>query len=79
MAHNILVVDDDSSVLHTVRKILENAGLSVDTVTNGDDCIHKLQDGFKGLICIGLYSKTFRLYKICRYYSRISLISKLIV
>ena len=54
MAHNILVVDDDSSVLHTVRKILENAGLSVDTVTNGDDCIHKLQDGFKGLILMDI-------------------------
>jgi CheY-like chemotaxis protein len=54
MARKILVVDDDSSVLYTVKKVLENSGLSVDTVTSGDDCIKKLEEGFKGLILMDI-------------------------
>ena len=54
MARNILVVDDDASVLYTVRKVLESAGLSVDTASSGDDCIQKLKEGFKGLILMDI-------------------------
>ena len=54
MAQNILVVDDDASVLYTVKKVLESSGLTVDTVNSGDDCIKKLQEGFKGLILMDI-------------------------
>lgn len=54
MAHNIMVVDDDASVLYTLRKTLENAGLTVETVSSGRACINKLKEGFKGLILMDI-------------------------
>jgi CheY-like chemotaxis protein len=54
MAHNILVVDDDPSVLYTVKKVLESSGLSVETADNGQACINKLEQGFKGLILMDI-------------------------
>ncbi len=54
MARNILVVDDDDDVLSTVRKTLENAGLTVETVSSGRACIDKIKEGFQGLILLDI-------------------------
>ncbi|MBN1892925.1 response regulator [bacterium] len=50
MKKDVMVVDDDATVLRTVKKILEFAGLRVTTVENGEDCIKAVESGFEGLI-----------------------------
>jgi len=47
---SILVVDDDPSVLYTVKHILERADLKVRTASSGKECLKVLQKGFKGLV-----------------------------
>ena len=54
MAHSVLVVDDDPSVLNTVRCILENNGLTVRTVDSGRACMEELEKGFKGLVLMDI-------------------------
>ena len=54
MARDIMVVDDDASVLYTLRKTLENAGLTVETVSSGRACINKIKEGFQGLILMDI-------------------------
>jgi len=50
MKKDVMVVDDDVTVLRTVKKILEFAGLKVTTVENGEDCVKAVEGGFEGLI-----------------------------
>ena len=50
MKNSILVVDDDPSVLYTVKHILEKANFTVFTASSGKECLEVLQKGFKGLI-----------------------------
>lgn len=52
--HPVLVVDDDSSILNTVRCILENNGLTVRTAGSGRACIEELEKGFKGLVLMDI-------------------------
>ena len=52
MTRNILVVDDDPSVLYTVKHILGKANLTVYTANSGTECLKVLQNGFKGLILL---------------------------
>ena len=54
MARNVLIVDDDDSVLHILRKTLENADLTVETASSGRACINKIQEGFRGLILMDI-------------------------
>jgi DNA-binding response OmpR family regulator len=50
MKYDVLVVDDETSVLYTVKRILESADLSVCIVNSGKECLEELGKGFKGLI-----------------------------
>ena len=50
MKKDVMVVDDDATVLKTVKKILEFAGLRVTTVESGEQCIQAVEAGFEGLI-----------------------------
>jgi len=50
MKPQVLVVDDDQSVLYTVKRILENAKLIVETADSGKSCVRKIQEGFTGLV-----------------------------
>ncbi len=45
-----MVVDDDPSILYTVRRILESAKMTVYTADSGRKCLEELKKGFKGLI-----------------------------
>lgn len=42
-ARTILIVDDEEALLHTARRILENAGYSVLTVSSGHEALQTLQ------------------------------------
>ena len=54
MRKNILVVDDDSDILRSVRDIFEHEGHEVFTVKNGIECIDKLEKGFEGIILLDI-------------------------
>ncbi len=50
MSKKVMIVDDDPSILISVREVLELAGFDVLTVDSGSKCIEELKKGFKGVI-----------------------------
>lgn len=54
MGRDILVVDDDTDVLNSVRDIFEHEGYVVKTVHNGFECIRELEKGFMGIVLLDL-------------------------
>ena len=54
MRKDILVVDDDTDILHSVKDIFEHQGHTVFTVNNGFECIKKLENGFNGIILLDI-------------------------
>lgn len=54
MRKDILVVDDDTDILHSVKDIFEHQGHEVFTVKNGFDCIQELENGFNGIILLDI-------------------------
>ena len=50
MNKQVLVVDDDDSVLNTVSRILLSAGLQVQKASSGGGCLEILEGGFSGLV-----------------------------
>lgn len=54
MRKNILVVDDDNDILHSVKDIFEHQGHEVFTVYDGIECIDKLKKGFNGILFIDI-------------------------
>jgi CheY-like chemotaxis protein len=51
---NVMVVDDDPSLLFRVKKMLEHAGYRVHAVKSGQACLDALKKGFKGLILMDI-------------------------
>jgi two-component system response regulator HydG len=51
---NILVVDDQSSVLELLRAVLESDGHTVDTAIDGETGVEKLSGGFHDLVIMDL-------------------------
>ena len=54
MKKDILVVDDDTDILHSVKDIFEYQGHEVRTVNNGFECIQELEKGFNGIILLDI-------------------------
>ena len=54
MRRDILVVDDDADILHSVKDIFEHQGHKVFTVNNGFECIHEIEKGFNGIILLDI-------------------------
>ena len=50
MTNKVMIVDDDPSILITVRTLLEKEGYEVYAVNSGKDCIEEVKRGFKGVI-----------------------------
>ncbi len=50
----IMVVDDDSAILETVKMILASAGLDARTCGSGQECLQALRQGFRGLILMDI-------------------------
>ena len=42
MSRRILVVDDESHILHVLSLKLRNSGFIVDTAVDGEDALHQL-------------------------------------
>lgn len=49
-----MIVDDDPSILITVRTLLEKEGYEVYAVNSGKDCIEEVKRGFKGVILMDI-------------------------
>jgi len=54
MKKRIMIVDDDPDILISIRKIFEKEGYEVFTVDSGKDCIHEVENGFKGPILMDI-------------------------
>lgn len=54
MRRDILVVDDDTDILHSVKDIFEHQGHEVFAVNNGFDCIQELENGFNGIVLLDI-------------------------
>ena len=54
MDKQIMVVDDDPSIRDTVEIILNVSGYPVCVVENGEKCLDKLREGFRGLILMDI-------------------------
>lgn len=49
---NILVVDDDKSILRTLTRILQKAGYEVDTAETGKEATEKMEKGHYSLALV---------------------------
>ena len=54
MDKKLMIVDDDPSILITIRELFETHGYEVYTVQNGKECIDELKNGFKGVILMDI-------------------------
>ena len=54
MDKKIMIVDDDSDILVTLRSIFEKQQFEVLTVDSGNDCIKELEHGFKGIVLMDI-------------------------
>ena len=54
MQENIMIVDDDPSILFAIKELLHDEGFSVCAVSSGRTCVEQIQNGFKGLILLDL-------------------------
>lgn len=58
MRRNIMVVDDDNDILHSVKNVFEHQGHEVIIVFDGIECIKRLKKGFKGVIIMDIMMPT---------------------
>lgn len=54
MCARVMVVDDDPTILETVRMILEPAGYDIHIAQGGDKCLEALREGFRGVILMDI-------------------------
>jgi CheY-like chemotaxis protein len=54
MNNKVMIVDDEPDVLESLRTVLEKANYEVVTVESGEDCLKKLEQGFKGIILMDI-------------------------
>ena len=66
MSKHILVVDDESEDIKTMKDILEKEGYKVDTATNGADALDHLTGDNIDLILIDIRMPTLSGYEILR-------------
>ena len=54
MAKEVMVVDDDPSILFAVRELLESEGFDIVAVSGGKECLEQMEKGFKGVILMDI-------------------------
>lgn len=75
MDKKLMIVDDDPSVLITIRELFETKGYEVYTVQNGKECIDELKNGFKGVILLDLMMPIMDGWETLREIKRLNLLS----
>ncbi len=54
MEKEVMIVDDDPSVLKTCQKIISRNNIKVRTAESGQECLKELEKGFKGIILMDI-------------------------
>jgi len=54
MNNKIMVVDDESDILESLRALFERQKYEVTTVESGDECLRQLEKGFRGIILMDI-------------------------
>lgn len=54
MNKKVMIVDDDPDVLQSFKTVFERNHYDVTTVSSGEDCLHEIENGYKGIILIDL-------------------------
>jgi CheY-like chemotaxis protein len=54
MNNKIMVVDDETDILASIRALFEKQNYEVTTVESGEECIQALEKGFKGVILMDI-------------------------
>lgn len=54
MNNKIMVVDDETDILASIRALFEKQNYEVTTVESGEECIQELEKGFKGVILMDI-------------------------
>jgi CheY-like chemotaxis protein len=54
MNNKIMVVDDETDILTSIRALFEKQNYEVTTVESGEECIQELENGFKGVILMDI-------------------------
>jgi DNA-binding response OmpR family regulator len=54
MEKKIMIVDDETDVLISLKTVFERNNFDVITVTNGVECIKEIEKGFKGIVLMDL-------------------------
>jgi DNA-binding NtrC family response regulator len=52
MTDYVMIVDDDPSVLVTVRNVLKSSGIGCASASSGPRCLEALSKGFRGVILL---------------------------
>jgi DNA-binding response OmpR family regulator len=63
----VLVVDDEPAIRALVAKIVERAGLSVDTAADGEEAIQKLESGIYSVVVLDLMMPNVDGYALIEY------------
>lgn len=66
VAREILIVDDESEDLSTMKEILEKEGYKVESATDGSQALDKLTSNNFDLILIDIKMPTLSGYDLCR-------------
>lgn len=54
MNNKIMVVDDETDILASIRALFEKQNYEVTTVESGEECIQALEKGFRGVILMDI-------------------------
>jgi CheY-like chemotaxis protein len=54
MNNKIMIVDDEPDILESLKMVLEKEKYDVVTVESGEECLKKLEEGFKGIILMDI-------------------------
>lgn len=54
MAYKVLVVDDETTLLHTIKAYMEQEGFTVQTATNGSSALHVFRDFQPDLVVLDI-------------------------
>jgi DNA-binding response OmpR family regulator len=54
MDKKVMIVDDEPDVLESLKIVLERNQYEVITAVSGEDCLHKIENGYKGIILMDL-------------------------
>jgi CheY-like chemotaxis protein len=66
MANNVLVVDDEASLVELCRIILENAGYTVRGAINGRDALQSIQDEMPDVVLLDVMMPGMDGIEVCR-------------